>query len=415
MRNANYELAKLEIKDELIHVIISNALDKKYFSAEKGGEFSCPCCGKTLKAYRNAKKEWAINPLGHCADFGDYGYSCDTFGLVAAINGEDEKTTFRRLMSEKGINFKTTPENATAAVFDTSEKKREAEKAIAERAERLKREEESRDGVKALNTTHLLLNTQYGFDMPDVAVDLLYKRGIDPVALPAPVLEQIGYCKTGGFQCLDRDGLYAVEGIVFKLGENGAQVRRTNGESYIGKESKMARFQTFGTADPFLLDYAKSQAGAPLFITEGPFDTLSLYVVGAKAAIGALGAGNHQHILQEFAGWAGPVFVCFDTDAAGKASGAKLVKEFCNQRTPAYLLKLAGQEHDINDNLQYNPASLAKRVKIVSMISDRKKLEQACAMISSADFTKSDKFIDDLLLSLTIDAKIDILRKKEGV
>lgn len=417
MKDAKFELAKKEIKDTLPQLIIGNALNKKGFTPANGGEFSCPCCGKTLKAYRNNHSDWAINPLGHCADFSSV-YSCDAFGLISALTGEEEKKAFRRLMSEKGIVFNDSEKTRVTAVFSSSERKIEYEKALSERNEKIEKEQERRNGLKNANTKHLFSSSVFGFDMPDEAVDLLYKRGIDILALPPGVVSCIGYVKTGGFKCLDKDSLYSVEGIVFKLNENGAQVRRTTGERFVGKESKMSRFQTFGDAKPYLLKSAiENNNGAPLFICEGPFDALSLYQTGAKAVIGALGAGNHSYILDQFKNWKGPVFVCFDTDNTGKDCGARLVKEFRKQNQNAFILKLSGREHDINDNLNHQPEALCKRLEIINLISEKrdyKKLEKACSIISSADFTQDERWVDNLLFELKIENKIGkLLSDKE--
>lgn len=413
MKDVKFELAKKEIKDTLPQLIIGNALNKRGFTPSNGGEFSCPCCGKTLKAYRNNHTEWAINPLGHCSDFGAV-YSCDAFGLVSALTGEDEKKAFKRLMSEKGIVFSGKAENHSVGVFSASEIKTEYEKALSERNKRIQDEQKARNAIKMDNAVHLMEAASFGFDMPDNAVDLLYKRCIDVLALPSPVVSCIGYVKAAGFKCLDKDSTYSIEGIVFKLNENGAQVRRTKDDAFIGKESKMARFQTFGDAKPFLMPYAIGKNnGAPLFICEGPFDALSLYQTGAVAVIGALGAGNHSYILDQFQNWKGPVFVCFDTDNTGKDCGSKLVREFKRQNQNAYILKLSGQEHDINDNLQTNPTALYNRIKIVSILSEMKnykKLENACKMISSADFTQDYRWIDSLLFELQIEQKFNKMK-----
>lgn len=408
--NEYYNKAKAEIKSELNEKVIEYNLQKGgKFTLAGGGEFVCPVCGRTVKTYRNSKGNWTINNLGHCADFGDGAFSSDTFGLVAAAEGIDEREAFHSLMVEKGIIFshdyngkKTV--NASA-LNDTV--RRQLDEQAREREKRNRVEEERRNAVKASNAEHLMYNTSFGFDMSDNAIDLLYKRGIDIVTLPAGVANNIGYIKTSGFACLDKNGSYSVEGIVFRLNEKAGQVRRTSGESYIGKESKMARFQTFGPATPYLMDYVlKLDKALPLFICEGPFDALSLYHAGAKASIAALGAGNHHYILEQFKDWTGPVFVCFDTDATGKACGVELVNAFRKQGNKAFVLKLAGQEHDINDNLNANPVGLAKRVDMINTLTALKmfdRLDTAVKTISSADFTKTDKHIDNTISELKIE------------
>lgn len=402
-----YDTAKAEIKSELNYRIISLGLNKRGFTVAGGGEFACPVCGRTIKSYRNKNGNWTINNLGHCGDFGDGAYSADTFGLVAAFDGVDERSAFRALMGEKGVVFTDKGKAEVREDKISQETRARLEQKAREREAYNRREDERRSAIKEANAEHLMENASFGFAMSDNAVDLLYKRGIDIVTMPAGVVNNIGYVKTSGFACLDFNGSYTVEGIVFRLNDKAGQVRRTTGDRYIGKESKMARFQTFGPATPYLMDYvSKLDNSLPLFICEGPFDALSLYQAGAKASIAALGAGNHHYILEQFKGWKGPVFVCFDTDATGKACGVELVKAFKKQGNHAYVLKLSGQEHDINDNLNTNPAALAKRINMINTINDLQSFDRfasAVNIISSADYLKTDKHIDNTLKELKIE------------
>lgn len=420
-KNTSIELARKQVKEDLIEVIIANNLQKpRNFSQTQGGEFVCPACGKTLKAYRNPSHEWAINPLGHCADFGEGGYSVDTFGLVACLTLDNEKNVFKRLLSEKGVFISSDNKNASMRDLCTAETKTRLLNTYKEREERLKQETERREKTKNENCINLINCTRWSESMPAVAIDLLFKRGIDCLALPRDIFKSVGYTKNCKLKSLDKDSYYTIDGIVFKLGEKGAQVRRTNNNTYVGKESKQARFQTFGNASPFALEHVKKeldkmtieqQKKQALFITEGLFDTLSLYQAGVNLAVGALGVGNHQYLLNEFKDFRGVVFICFDTDSAGKSSGITLLNEFKKEGVNAFILKLAGQEHDINDNLQINPTSLYLRLDIIQTLlklNKKDRVEKTVAIISSADVIKSDKFLINLLRELKLETQLNL-------
>lgn len=436
MTDSYYTNLKNDIKADLPMIITGNGLDKPgKFTTAHGGEFACPACGKTLKLYRNGKGNWAINTLAHCACFGPGGYSGDSFGLTAAITGEDEQDVFRRLMTERGYVFKSENSNVEKKVDTEALEKRRAEleKRAVARSQAVEAETIRRDSIKAFNGDLLMSATHWGFAMSDSDMDLLYKRGIDPLMLPAGVLDRIGHVKADGFKCLDKDGTYSVEGVVFKVGDNAGQVRRTVGDSYVGKESKMARFQTFGPAESFLLDLFRYEThrrfgevlntadDTPeklpvLFICEGPFDALSALEAGAEYAIAALGAGNHHYILEALALWRGNVMVCFDTDSAGKSCGAGLVDSLRRQGNDAYLLKLSGTEHDVNDLLNADRESLEKRIELVTLTAkvDNISMQAVCDMISSADYkalsgdNNADKHVDRRLESLRLSRRLQL-------
>lgn len=416
IKKTSIELARKQVKEDLINVIIDNNLQKsRAFSTTAGGEFTCPACGKTLKAYRNASNEWAINPLGHCADFGNGAYSVDTFGLVACLTSDNEKNVFKRLLREKGVNIGSDNKNALVRDFCTSETKARLQHACKEREKLLKVENQKREQIKLDNCRCLINSSLFGDNMPDIAFDLLYKRGIDCLTLPRDIFDNLGYVNGCKLKSLYKDSYYSIEGIVFRLGQFGAQVRRTNTNKFVGKESKLARFQTFGNATPFGLEYVlnllndmtdEQQKKQALFITEGLFDTVSLYQAGARFALGALGVGNHQYLLNTFKNFKGVIFVCFDTDNAGKNSGLALVNEFKKMNVNAFVLKLAGQEHDINDNLQKAPFSLFLRIDIIKTLLKLNKLskvKETIDVISSADVTKTEKFLIKLYNELEIE------------
>ena len=409
MGNELFNRIKAEIKAELPYIINNNGLGRAgKFTTSAGGEFACPSCGKTVKLYKNKKGNWAINTLANCACFENGGYSADSFGVTAALQNRDEKEVFRSMMEARGFSFSSSEKAEEKSPEEVARlEARRAELARqAEERERVNAEEQARrDGIKALNADLLMTSTVWGLAMPAEAIDLLFKRGIDPIMLPAGVTERIGYVKASGFRCLDKDGTYSTEGIVFRVGEKAGQVRRTAGENYIGKESKMARFQTFGVAEPYLLDFvteemskATNGSESTIYITEGPFDALAALEGGATFAIAALGAGNHHYIIERLKDYKGNIMICFDTDSAGRQCGASLADSLQRQGNKAFVLKLSGKEHDINDLLQADREGLEKRIELVELtaVEAPDDMQRVCNIIGSSAII-GDKHIDKQL------------------
>lgn len=427
MSNVLFDRIKAEIKAELPYIIANNGLERAgKFTTTAGGEFACPSCGKTIKLYKNKKGNWAINTLANCACFANGGYSADAFGVTAAITGRDEKDVFRSMMEDRGFSFASSAsaENKSPAELARLEARKAELARQAEERERANAVETARrDNIKAANAGLLMSSTAWGLAMPPEAIDLLFKRGIDPFMLPAGVTARIGYVKTAGFKCLDKDGTYATEGIVFRVGETAGQVRRTTGENYVGKESKMARFQTFGVAEPYLLDFvvdglakAPRDSKATIYVTEGPFDAIAAIAGGAEYAIAALGAGNHHYILDKLKGFAGNIMICFDTDAAGKQCGASLVDTLRSQGNSAYILKLSGKEHDINDLLEHDREALEKRIELVNLtaVVAPDDMQRVCNIIGSSAII-GDKHIDRQLAEKRLSRRMHLSKDERHV
>ena len=396
----NIEFVKSEIKANLPSMVVNYNLARPRFNEWAGGEFSCPVCGHTLKAYINSAGNWSINPLGNCSDFGSGGYYCDSFGLYAAVHGIGNGDAFKALMTENGITFSGVKSSDSKMDFSLLAKKK------AEREQLEAARQAARDGKKARNCQKVLQNTIFGYDMPKIALDLLFSRGIDILQLPEKVVNLIGYVNCNGLESLDSDSTYSIEGIVFKLNDKACQIRRTIGNRFIGKNDKMSRFQTFGLATPLFYQTIENN-GDPLFITEGPFDALALYAAGAKNVIATLGASNHNYILSNLKQMDGGYLVCYDPDDAGQKNGLELVNALNNKGCNCALLPVNGSQHDANDLLQSDPDKLTKRIYFGNLLAknwlNHKKVNHALDVLRSCDLQNNDYHFDRLIKSIELD------------
>lgn len=405
MRDFEIELARGNIKNKLPDIIQSFGLDKARFSPSVGGEFSCPACGHTVKAYVNARGTWAINPLGNCSHFDRGAYSPDTIGLYALATNQREGDAYKELMAKEGVYLGSKSGKQTdPAIFERikeQNKIREAEnkKRLAER-----------EAVKQANGRKVIEATSWGLEMPQIGFDLLYSRGIDILSLPLDLQKNVGYVKVDGLKSLDTVTTYSIEGIAFRLGEDAVQVRRTQGDKFIGKDSKLARFQTFGVAIPFAMDCVKKRRGEPVFIVEGPFDALALYMAGAKSVVATMGAGNHEYIVAGLNAVTDKSFVCYDTDAVGRRQGDELVKALRATGVRSMYYSIAGREHDANDLLQKDPRALALRIDYAKAIAldglDNDTIREAIKILGSADIIGDDKHLTGEVKKMQYIAKL---------
>ena len=349
------ESTRQDIKDRLPELIAEEGLfkdarEEARFSLQKGGAFRCPVCGSKLVLYRSrtSGNPWGINGFGRCSHFGRGGeYHGDTIGLYAAIHGLTESEAFIQLVKDHSASG---PKDSRWLA-----ERRKSEEVEAERS--LARTED--------NAAYAMMSASWGMDMPYEGKSLLAKRGIMLSSLPSDVIDSVGYIDADGFTN-QNGGHYRLEGIVFRLGEENlsVQIRRTRGGMFIPKEERGPRFISFGEARCFLPCSLDSEDAA--FITEGPFDALSIEACGGRAAA-SIGAGNHGYIEEKlFRSVSRPVtFICFDDDEAG-SSGAKSLLSDLRKIPGLTVLRypIAGTYHDFNDMLRDSPAEAQERVSL---------------------------------------------------
>ena len=382
--------ARADIKNRLPEMIMEAGLTVPGKWKGHSGEFYCPCCGKVLKLYerRAGINRWGINNLGHCPHFGDGGaYPNDAFGLYAALNNLTPKEAYIQLMTREGVSYAQT------------EEQKEARRQKREEIERKRAEENARrDAIKAENLRIVKTSTAWGDSIPSQGINLLHKRGIDFAAIPARIKDSIGFIKQWGLESLEGGKQYGIEGIAFRLGEGSIQVRRTHGDSYVGKDEKMSRFQTFGPSAPFCGECIKEDdRKEPVFIVEGPFDAIALYVSGAKRAVAVIGAGNHEYLLRLMRDSMvkRDIYLCFDPDETGSNQARELAEKLRSiPGTAVYQWPINGPAHDANDLLISDREELRNRVAIARGLTQLK-------AIGEADSGDIEAFAEDLRYSDT--------------
>ena len=369
------EFARQNMKDKLPELIISEDLfkddrERAKFSATKGGMFRCPICGAKLALYRPKSgryNPWNINGFGRCPHFGRDGqYHGDTVGLYAAIHGVDEGDAFIQLAQDMG----QLPKRPGRWM-------RERQKGIAVESE--KSEARNHD-----NAAHCLLAASWGDSMAPAGKALMEKRGIALERLPEGVRTRIGYVDDDRFTN-QQGGHYKLSGIAFSLGAGGdlsVQIRCARGGRFITKEDRFSRFISFGEARPFNAE-ALLTSGI-LFITEGPFDALSMIQCGADA-VASIGAGNHGYIQEAI--FRNPnrpvVFIAYDDDEAGQTGAGSLQNSL--EMIPGvsvFRFPASGMAHDFNDML----------------IQDRNQAKERIALARGLALCLKEGMLDDVII-----------------
>lgn len=351
--SAEIELINESMPDMIMEADLFKHGEKNRFSRSKGGKFRCPICGRSLALYRSSGR-WCINSFGHCSHFGYGGeYKNTAFGLYSALNGVDEKTAYRRLLG------------GWEMLGEEAEKKAREMRRRAEEC----RNEMSMTARKNIDSCRN--DSSWGCRIAAEGRRLLGLRGIDIDMLPESIADDVGYISTEMLS--SRGSGYHVEGIVFRVGESSFQIRRTTHGRYVRKnEGRENRFLSYGTGGCFSRGSLSVCDGSPLFVTEGPFDALSLYAAGASRVVALIGAANRTVLMEELKKVGPyPVAICMDDDETGESSASKLAEELGSMGFPAFVFPMNGGCHDVNDFLMKNRKGLCRRVSIATEISRR--------------------------------------------
>lgn len=290
-----------------------------YLGNKSGGlaDFACPCCGNKVTVYHNNHlNRVSINNWGHCSHFGKNSeYPNDAIGFRMAAAG-----------------LPNTYENAMSILKDynvgTYSKSNYYSDEVTNKRNELKRR------ITQDNTYNIKRNAKWGDELPQVALNLLASRGIDVSKLRPSTRKKIGYCEDLELSKLNDTGIYKATGIVFALGGDGYQIRRSDRKGFL-KKNVSTRFYTVGASKPFNMDVLDYSNGIdPTFIVEGPMDAISIECalyrestqVPQPQVISLQGCANHSYFAEDLARRGGKMvlFLALDADESGTESQGQL-------------------------------------------------------------------------------------------
>lgn len=246
---------------------------------------------------------------------------------------------------------------------------KEIEKAITERTFLVPRIKERRN--------------DWSVYVPNPLIKALSLRGITAYDLSKETLSRLGFV-TELFPFTNKGERYRhpISGVAFKLDDNESwQIRLMKGDisaslrsvnnnplRYVSKGDKGPRFTTIGQARPFLLNSVMERITQkdcnphePIFISEGPFDAISIEGAsyGSALSVSLQGCQNISYLLEsvnQLVSLGHPVIIAYDKDKSGVYNGLQLESDLHKAGIPTYqwpgaLLK----EGDFNDLLKQYP------------------------------------------------------------
>ena len=319
--------------------------DRQAFIAHGGtGICMCPECRGKIAVYIKSQGvragEKAIKKFTCSCNYPD-----DAFGFYSALTGKDNARSFVEVM-EMATGQKLSVEQVEKEQTVNKSHMSDFKKKIIEEVRDL---------------------TNFGAEMPKVAINALKQRGLDIDALKQKgVFNKIGFIREGEITSISGNQ-YTVTGIVFDKGD-GIKIRRTD-EDGVYISDKKRRFLGYGSSPAFGVCDNKTPI---CFITEGEFDALSIISHG-KNAIALSGANNKESFYSFLENndkeKKNIYIISLDGDETGKNASYSLLQDAKNKGVKIFEFNMNGDYHDINDFQKANPTNLSLRLDTAEHIA----------------------------------------------
>lgn len=131
-----------------------------------------------------------------------------------------------------------------------------------------------------------------------------------------------------------------------------------------GKEYRKPKAETAGAEPPYNLPALKKATDAPLFITEGQIDALSImeFKHAEAVAIGGVGMNKLLQVIDSTKGFSRPLIIATDADERGKETCKKLLEELERRNIKAAAFRHLDGYKDINDELNADRDALERNI-----------------------------------------------------
>lgn len=321
MKRMNRDDAKNEIKARIPCT--------DYLVKSKHGNYCCPKCGSGTGpketgavSYDRDTHKWKCFSCGA---------SGDVIDLYCETQGADYNTALSSLSATLDIEIDNTAPGTTTAPPPAPKKEQNVKADYREYIDRSERE--------------LAANQK--------AMEYLRGRGLTDDTIKR---FRIGYDATKNAVVMP----YNAEGTYYILRGIDAKEYRKPPSAESGPEPV---FQPGALSEP---------GNLPVFVTEGPFDALSIEQAGGRAvAIGGTGGKKLLDLLSTIQGAEDrPLLLYLDNDEPGRKQSAALAEELIHAKYKAQIVTPAGKYKDANEFLQGDPEGFARTVKgILSRIT----------------------------------------------
>ena len=331
--------------------------------AKKRGEYVCPMCGHGahgdgLKSNPKSSK-YGLKCFGAC------GFSGDILEL---------------LQKAEGLDFPEAMERASSLLGISTEDYKQPPKGVGQKQAKTERKEATHTDMDIHTETYTQANRT---EEPDYIsyyrecssrlseTDYISSRGISKETASKYLIGYDPQSKPYG-----SDKATSWKGVIIPTGKNSYIIRNTDPDA-----PKRYRYGKVGEAKLFN-ERALKEATAPIVITEGEIDALSIIDVGGVA----VGLGSTSNVSKLVGALkklekkpTQPLVIALDNDEEGRKASEELSSKLSELKLPFYVMNLYGEAKDANEALQRDRETLSNLVLHLSekiKEEDRRKLEE---------------------------------------
>lgn len=320
----------------------------------QGGKYNCPICGSgTGKHHTSA---FSIAPDGQSWKCFSCNAGGDVFELAALVNKLDPKGDFNKVANivadAIGYNLQNTPTDARKGTATPAKAKTGITPAEPKNTPQGKSESDTQNKA---DFSQLVKEAAGNVSQTDYFI----KRG-----LSAATIEKfsLGYITP---ELAKKYGLQARSVLIpYSTGKEGVYnyyiTRSTEGKEYRKPKTEVA-----GAEPIYNLPALHEPTDAPLFVTEGQIDALSImeYEHADAVAIGGVcGVSKLLQAIDDIKGFCRPLIIATDADEPGKKSCKKLLEELKGRAIKAAAYKHPDGYKDINDELNADRDALERNI-----------------------------------------------------
>lgn len=342
--------------------------------AEKGksGKYNCPICGSgTGKHHTSA---FSIAPNGQSWKCFSCNHGGDVFELAALVNNLDSKGDFNKVANivadAVGYNLQNTTSDAREGTA-TATKTKTGITYPTEPKSTPQGKSESDTQNKA-DFSQLVKEAAGNVSQTDYFIN----RGLSAATIEK---HKLGYITP---ELAKKYGLQANSVLIpystGKEGEYNYYITR----STEGKEYRKPKKEVAGAEPLYNLPALYEPTDAPLFVTEGQIDALSImeYEHADAIAVGGVGINKLLQAIEGIEGFQRPLIITTDADERGKETCRKLLHELKGRAIKAAAYKHPDGLKDINDELNADRDALERNIYHHILQLNRNCLPTCCKM-----------------------------------
>lgn len=346
--------------------------------AEKGksGKYNCPICGSgTGKHHTSA---FSIAPDGQSWKCFSCNHGGDVFELAALVKKLDPKGDFNKVANivadAVGYNLQDAPTDAQKCTA-TATKPIPVMNSVAAYPAKIQNTPQGKsesDTQNKADFSQLVKEAAGNVSQTDYFIN----RGLSAATIEK---HKLGYITP---ELAKKYGLQANSVLIpystGKEGEYNYYITR----STEGKEYRKPKKEVAGAEPLYNLPALYEPTDAPLFVTEGQIDALSImeYEHADAIAVGGVGINKLLQAIEGIEGFQRPLIIATDADERGKETCRKLLHELKGRAIKAAAYKHPDGLKDINDELNADRDALERNIYHHILQLNRNCLPTCCKM-----------------------------------